>query len=98
MKRCPTTGEAVLLDDAEDDPKSHLFRLCIRYSSVSGLRMFTAMVSSTILRRHLMAQKIFTPRFIFEAIGFGVSLVTMCLGYLTFVRVRRYLSKYVQYL
>ena len=103
-----------------------MFRLCIRYSAISGLcelfttlfhqlsrkfhqfrkfhdvfcfsgfRMFAAMVASTTHRRHLMVQKIFTPRFIFEAAGFGVSLATMCLSYLTFVRIRGSISKYVK--
>ena len=62
----------------------------------SGFRMFAAMVASTTHRRHLMVQKIFTPRFIFEAAGFGVSLATMCLSYLTFVRIRGSISKYVK--
>ena len=90
-------GEANLLKPINgEEATSNMFRLCIRYSAVSGFRMFASMVASTMHRRHLMVQKIFTPRFIFEAIGFGVSLVTMCLSYLTFVRIRGSLSRYVQ--
>jgi len=88
-------GEAVLLSHG-DEATSNMFRLCIRYSAISGFRMFAAMVASTTHRRHLMVQKIFTPRFIFEAIGFGISLVTMCLSYLTFIRIRGSVSKYVK--
>merc|ERR1712083_329351 len=88
-------GEAVLLTHG-DEATSNMFRLCIRYSAISGFRMFAAMVASTTHRRHLMVQKIFTPRFIFEAIGFGISLVTMCLSYLIFIRIRGSVSKYVK--
>ena len=76
--------------------KFHQFRKFHDFFCFSGFRMFAAMVASTTHRRHLMVQKIFTPRFIFEAAGFGVSLATMCLSYLTFVRIRGSISKYVK--
>ena len=77
----------------ENFTNSENFTICFCFS---GFRMFAAMVASTTHRRHLMVQKIFTPRFIFEAAGFGVSLATMCLSYLTFVRIRGSISKYVK--
>ena len=93
-------GSAVFLDIIKFSKFHQLFRKFHQfrkfYDFFSGFRMFAAMVASTTHRRHLMVQKIFTPRFIFEAAGFGVSLATMCLSYLTFVRIRGSISKYVK--
>ena len=87
-------GEAVLISEGQESV-TQMFRLCIKYSVTLGLRMLASMFSAAHHRRHLMIWKIFTPRFIFEAIGFGVSLCTMCLSYLTFVRVHKSLSRYL---
>lgn len=87
-------GEVVLIEQ-RDDAKAHMFRLCIKYSVILGVRMLSSMLAAALHRRHLMVWKIFAPRFIFEAVGFGVSLFAMCLSYLVFIRVQKSLSRYL---
>jgi phosphatidylinositol glycan class O len=88
-------GETVLIEQ-RDEAKSHMFRLCVKYSVILGIRMLTSMLAATHLRRHLMVWKIFAPRFMFEAVGFAVSLFAMSLGYWAFVRIQSWLSEYLR--
>ena len=88
-------GEAAVVGESEE-ATSQLFRLCIKYSVTLGIRMLASMLRAAHHRRHLMIWKIFAPRFIFEAIGFGVSLVVMCLSYLTFIRIQQSVYNFVQ--
>ncbi len=87
-------GEAVLVHEGHD--ASHMFRLCVKYSVILGLKMLASMLAAAHLRRHLMIWKIFAPRFIFEAIGFGVSLVVLSLSYLIYCRILGCVSRIVQ--
>jgi len=86
-------GETVLIEQI-DEATSHMFRLCLKYSAILGLKMLASMVSAAHHRRHLMVWKIFAPRFIFEGIGFGVGLGVLCLSYLTFLRIQASLSRF----
>ena len=61
-----------------------------------GVRLFAAMLSAAVLRRHLMVWKIFAPRFIFEGIGFIVSAVAILLGYAVYVRVQNVMASYLK--
>ena len=88
-------GETVLIEQS-DEATSHMFRLCLKYSAILGLKMLASMVSAAHHRRHLMVWKIFAPRFIFEAVGFGVSLGVLCLSYLTFLGIQASLSRFHQ--
>ena len=51
-----------------------------------GVRLLCSMLAAAVLRRHLMVWKIFAPKFIFEVVGFGVTLLGLSLGYLIFIR------------
>jgi len=86
-------GETVLIEQI-DEATSHMFRLCLKYSAILGLKMLASMVSAAHHRRHLMVWKIFAPRFIFEGIGFGVGLGVLRLSYLTFLRIQASLSRF----
>ncbi|XP_023344806.1 GPI ethanolamine phosphate transferase 3 [Eurytemora carolleeae] len=79
-------GESVLLENTEET-KSALFLLINKYILLKGVRLLCSMMAAAVLRRHLMVWKIFAPKFIFEAVGFGVSLLGLILGYLIFIRV-----------
>jgi len=87
-------GEKLLIEQG-DETSANMFRLCIKYSVIQGLKLFTSMLSAAHHRRHLMVWKIFAPRFIFEAVGFLVSAVALCLGYLLFCRVKQSLTTYL---
>ena len=63
---------------------------------IQGLKLFTSMLTAAHHRRHLMVWKIFAPRFIFEAVGFLVSAVFLCFGYLVFGRVKQSLTTYIE--
>ena len=91
-------GEKVLVlaEQKKEEAKAHVFRLCIKYSAVLGIRMLASMLAAAHLRRHLMVWKIFAPRFIFEAVGFAISLVSMSIGYAIFVRIQNSLDKYIE--
>jgi len=78
-------GEAVLLERVEESRGAVLI-LCCQYLVLRAARLIAAVVAATILRRHLMVWKIFAPRFIFEAGGFLVTLVSVIVGYCCFTR------------
>ena len=86
----------VLAEQRKDEARTHLFRLCVKYSLILGVRMLASMLAAAHLRRHLMVWKIFAPRFIFEAVGFLVGLVATMIGYVLFVRVQNSLDAYVE--
>ncbi|XP_040567503.1 GPI ethanolamine phosphate transferase 3 [Lepeophtheirus salmonis] len=87
-------GELILLEFELSKVKSGMLNLFIRYSVLLGLQLFFSMLSAGILRRHLMVWKIFTPKFIFEGVGFIVSSLSLMLGYLIWCRVYGFMYKY----
>ena len=66
--------------------------------NVTGLRLFGTMFAAAVLRRHLMVWKIFAPRFIFEGVGFAISMLCVFIGYMIVVRIHSVLTKYFQVL
>ncbi|KAK6630161.1 hypothetical protein RUM44_005717 [Polyplax serrata] len=64
-----------------------LLKLSSKYILYHGTRIFTCMLAAAVHCRHLMVWMIFTPRFIFEGVSFMVSLVSVLLGNLLFIRV-----------
>jgi len=78
-------GEVILLDRPQE-ASSRLFILSVQYATLQALRLLATMVSAMVLRRHLMVWKIFAPRFVFEAVGFLVSVVTITIGYVLALR------------
>ncbi|XP_059089555.1 GPI ethanolamine phosphate transferase 3-like [Tigriopus californicus] len=90
-------GELVLVE-FQEETRSNLLKLCAKYCWLQALRLFGTMLAATVLRRHLMVWKIFAPRFIFEAIGFLVSLVSVVIGYCVFSRIHISLIRYYRML
>ena len=88
-------GETVLIEQ-RDETNANMFRLCVKYNVIQGMKLVTSMLTAAHHRRHLMVWKIFAPRFIFEGIGFLVSAVFLCLGYIVFIRVKQSLTYYVE--
>lgn len=86
-------GEVVLIEHVEET-RSQLFKLCVRYLHLQAVRLLCAMLASAVLRRHLMVWKIFAPRFIFEGVGFLVSVTAVTLGYCVMVRIHNELVSY----
>jgi len=86
-------GEVILLENKEET-RSQLFSLCVKYQFLQCLKLLSSMLAAAVLRRHLMIWKIFAPRFIFEGVGMGVSLVAVVVGYSTFARIHNYVSKF----
>jgi len=86
-------GESVLLDKPEDT-KSALLILIAQYILLKGVRLCACMLAAAVLRRHLMVWKIFAPRFIFEGVGFFVTLASLLLAYLIFVRILNVVSSH----
>ncbi|XP_011379758.1 GPI ethanolamine phosphate transferase 3 [Pteropus vampyrus] len=64
-----------------------LLQLGLKYLFVLGIQILACALSASILRRHLMVWKVFAPKFIFEAMGFIVSSVGLCLGLALVMRV-----------
>ena len=86
-------GEVCLLENKEE-ARSQLFSLCVKYCVLQCLKMFASMLAAALLRRHLMVWKIFAPRFIFEGVGFIVSLASVQIGYILFARIQNFLCSY----
>jgi len=86
-------GEVFLLENKEET-RSQLFSLCVKYCVLQCLKTFASMLAAALLRRHLMIWKIFAPRFIFEGVGFAVSLASVLVGYIVFARVQDFVCSY----
>ena len=56
--------------------------------------MITTVLAAAVLRRHLMVWKIFAPNFIFETVGFCVSVASVIAGFLIFNRALTVLNKW----
>lgn len=63
------------------------FKLCAKYMLYHGTRIFCCMLAAAVHCRHLMVWMIFAPRFIFEGIGFFVTLGSIHLGYILMIRI-----------
>ncbi len=79
-------GEVFLLERPEE-ARSQLFKLCCKYLCLQTFRLLSTMFAAAVLRRHLMVWKIFAPRFVFEAVGFLVSLACVVASFAASARV-----------
>uniref|UniRef100_V5GN82 GPI ethanolamine phosphate transferase n=1 Tax=Anoplophora glabripennis TaxID=217634 RepID=V5GN82_ANOGL len=68
---------------------SSIFVLSCKYIMGHGIRVFASMLAATVHCRHLMVWKIFAPKFIFEAVGMFVTLISVMIGYLIVVRINK---------
>ncbi|XP_078530797.1 GPI ethanolamine phosphate transferase 3, catalytic subunit isoform X1 [Lissotriton helveticus] len=57
-----------------------LLQLGMKYLFVLGMQLLACVCAAMILRRHLMVWKVFAPKFLFEAVGFVVSSVSLLIG------------------
>jgi len=86
-------GEVILLERPQE-VSSRLFLLAVQYATLQALRLLATMLAAIVLRRHLMVWKIFAPRFVFEAVGFLVSLGAVLAGYSLASRALSRLTKF----
>ena len=84
-------GEAMFLERAEET-RGALLTLSCQFLVLKAAKLFSTVLAAAVLRRHLMVWKIFAPNFIFESVGFCVSLVSVVLGYVLFSRILSGLS------
>ena len=90
-------GEMAILECAEE-ARAQMFNLYCKYLVLQAFRVAGTMISAAILRRHLMVWKIFAPRFIFEAVGFSVSVVISLVSFCIFSRTLTSLVRYYRLL
>lgn len=86
-------GEAAFLDRMEET-RAGMLTLAIQFLVMRAARMITTVLAAAVLRRHLMVWKIFAPNFIFETVGFCVSVVSVVTGFLIFNRALSVLNKW----
>ncbi|XP_033108786.1 GPI ethanolamine phosphate transferase 3-like isoform X2 [Anneissia japonica] len=93
-KNSDNEGEVVLRDHCTE-LRIGLFRLVMLYILFHGCKLLGCMFSAAVHRRHLMIWKIFAPRYIFDGIGFLVTLVVVLLAYLFILRTDNQLAKWL---
>ncbi|XP_042241315.1 GPI ethanolamine phosphate transferase 3-like [Homarus americanus] len=86
-------GEFLLVDEP-DKAEDALIFLGFSYTFLHAAKMFCSAMSAFILRRHLMVWKIFAPHFIFEAVGFIVTNISVLTGIWFTLRVLKVLSSW----
>ena len=86
-------GEVLFLDRVEETRAAMLILSC-QYIVMRAGRMIMTTLAAAVLRRHLMVWKIFAPNFIFETVGFMVSLVSVVMGFIIFSRCLTVLNKW----
>ncbi|KAK8726328.1 hypothetical protein OTU49_010212 [Cherax quadricarinatus] len=69
-------GEFLLVDEP-DKAEDALVYVGLSYTLLHGVKLFFSALAAFILRRHLMVWKIFAPHFIFEAVGFIVTSISV---------------------
>ncbi|XP_063152018.1 GPI ethanolamine phosphate transferase 3 isoform X1 [Candoia aspera] len=82
------------LREAPERFSAALLQLGLRYLLILGLQLLSSVLAAVILRRHLMVWKVFAPKFLFEAAGFGVSCIFLLLGVGLVMRVDCAVSKW----
>ncbi|XP_054277929.1 GPI ethanolamine phosphate transferase 3-like [Macrosteles quadrilineatus] len=73
-----------------------VFKLIIQYMLFFSLRVFGCMLAASIHARHLMVWSIFTPKLIFEGIGFVLSLPFTMVGFFLLQRITTRLDSMLQ--
>ena len=86
-------GEALFLDRVEETRAAVLMLSC-QFIVLKAARMITSVLAAAVLRRHLMVWKIFAPNFIFESVGFCVSVISVILGFCIFNRALSVLNRW----
>jgi len=86
-------GEALFLDREEETRGAFLILSC-QYLVLKAAKLFSSVLAAAVLRRHLMVWKIFAPNFIFEAVGFCVSLFSIVIGFVIFNRILSGVSRW----
>ena len=86
-------GEVLFLDRVEETRAAMMILSC-QYIVLRAGRMIMTTLAAAVLRRHLMVWKIFAPNFIFETVGFMVSLVSVMTGFIIFSRCLSVLNKW----
>ncbi|CAH2296868.1 GPI ethanolamine phosphate transferase 3 isoform X1 [Pelobates cultripes] len=71
-----------------------LLQLGAKFLFIQGVQLLSCVCAAMILRRHLMVWKVFAPKFLFEALGFTVSSIFLCLGIALVLRVDCAVSKW----
>ncbi|XP_022911798.2 GPI ethanolamine phosphate transferase 3 [Onthophagus taurus] len=94
LKKDIDKGEMLIFEN-QDFLLGNTTKLCIKYLIFHAVRLFAAMLSCTIHCRHLMVWKIFTPKLIFESVSMLVTIVSVLLGYLFYVRIVKSISRFI---
>ncbi|EDV26994.1 uncharacterized protein TRIADDRAFT_22857 [Trichoplax adhaerens] len=61
---------------------SSFFEIVVYFILFCGIKVFSAAIAAAVLRRHLMAWKIFAPRLLFEVSSFIITSLSALVGYL----------------
>ncbi|RDD40694.1 GPI ethanolamine phosphate transferase 3 [Trichoplax sp. H2] len=61
---------------------SSFFEIIVYFILFCGIKVFSAAIAAAVLRRHLMAWKIFAPRLLFEVSSFIITSLSALVGYL----------------
>ncbi|KAK3874718.1 hypothetical protein Pcinc_020373 [Petrolisthes cinctipes] len=88
-------GEFILVEEPQRT-KAALLSLSLSYILLHGAKVLFSAVAGFILRRHLMVWKIFAPHFIFEAVGFLVTVGSVGFGLTFTVRVLASLTSWIR--
>ncbi|KAK4308569.1 hypothetical protein Pmani_019745 [Petrolisthes manimaculis] len=88
-------GEFILVEEPQRT-KAALLSLSLSYLLLHAAKVLFSAVAGFILRRHLMVWKIFAPHFIFEAVGFLVTVGSVGFGLTFTVRVLASLTSWIR--
>ncbi|XP_069170942.1 GPI ethanolamine phosphate transferase 3-like isoform X1 [Procambarus clarkii] len=86
-------GEFLLVDEP-DQAEDALIFVGLSYTLLHAVKLFCSALAAFILRRHLMVWKIFAPHFIFEGVGFIVTIISVLTGIWFTQRVLRVLTSW----
>lgn len=86
-------GEFLLVEEP-DMLRESLMSTALSYISLQAAKVFCTSLAAFVLRRHLMLWKIFAPHFIFEAVGFIVTLLSVFTGVAFTLRVQAVLASW----
>ncbi|MPC12532.1 GPI ethanolamine phosphate transferase 3 [Portunus trituberculatus] len=86
-------GEFLLVEEP-DVLRESLMSTGLCYIFLHAAKVFCTSVAAFVLRRHLMLWKIFAPHFIFEAVGFIVTLLSVLAGLGFTLRVQAVLASW----
>lgn len=87
-------GELMLFEK-EKLMTASLFSLSCKYIAGHAVKVFASMLAATIHCRHLMVWNVFAPKFIFEGIALFVTVGSVLLGYLLFMRIHSRVGRLV---